>query len=92
MTRESRTIHIDPGSELGRALSEVDAAEVVLESNGVRFRAIRIHDDPWANYDPEKVRAGLRKFAGTITPEQAERIKESIYRGRDEGTRPSEQP
>ena len=92
MMKEPLTIHVDPESDLARALAEGETERIVLESDGVRFLVIRAHDDSWANYDPEKVRAGLRKFAGMITPEEAERIKESIYRGREEGTRPIDRP
>jgi hypothetical protein len=92
MAKEPLTIVIDPDSELGRALDETDGEPVVLLRNGTRFRVTRDPDDPWANYDPEKVRDGLRKFAGMITREEGERIKELIYRGREEGTRPITRP
>jgi hypothetical protein len=89
---EPHTITIDPDSELGRALDETDGAPVVLLRGKERFRVIRDPDDPWANYDPEKVREGLKKVAGLITPEDGDRIIESIYRGREEGTRPIDRP
>ena len=92
MAKEPLTITIDPDSELGRALSDPDGSPVVLERSGERFRVTRDPDDPWANYDPEAVRAALRKFAGMLTPEEGERIKETIYRGREEGTRPIDRP
>ncbi len=92
MAKEPLTIMIDPDSELGRALAETDGELVVLLRNGTRFRVTRDTDDPWENYDPEKVRDGLRKFAGMLTHEEGERIKEAIYRGREEGTRPLERP
>jgi hypothetical protein len=92
MAKEPLTIVIDPDSELGRALDETDGEPVVLLRNGTRFRVTRDPDDPWANYDPEKVRDGLRKFAGMLTREEGERIKELIYRGREEGTRPITRP
>jgi hypothetical protein len=92
VAKESLTIVIDPDSELGRALDETDGEPVVLLRNGTRFRVTRDPDDPWANYDPEKVRDGLRKFAGMLTREEGERIKELIYRGREEGTRPITRP
>jgi hypothetical protein len=92
MTTTPLTIRIDPESELGRALADADVKPVILQSNGARFRVTRDPDDPWANYDPEKVRAALRKFAGMISPEEGERIKEMIYRGREEGTRPLDRP
>ena len=92
MAKESLTIVIDPDSELGRALGETDDEPVVLLRNGARFRVTRDPDDPWANYDPEKVRDGLREIAGTLSPAEGERIKELIYRGREEGTRPITRP
>jgi hypothetical protein len=92
MPNEPLTITIDPDSELGQALDETDGSSVVLLHNGARFRVNRDPDDPWVNYDPEKVRAGLRKFGGMISPEKGERIKEAIYRGREEGTRPLDRP
>jgi hypothetical protein len=92
MAKAPLTITIDPDSELGRALDDTDGPPVILERNGARFLVTRDPDDPWANYNPEKVRAGLRKFAGMLTPEEGERIKETIYRGREEGTRPIDRP
>lgn len=92
MANATRTITIDPGSELGKALAEADDTPVVLAIDGVRFRVSRSDDDPWANYDPERVRDGLRRFAGTISREEGERIKSLIYRGREEGTRPIDRP
>jgi len=92
MAKEPLTIVIDPDSELGRALGETDGGPVVLLRNGTRFRVTRDSDDPWANYDPEKVREGLREIAGTLSPAEGERIKELIYRGREEGTRPITRP
>jgi hypothetical protein len=92
MSRAPLTITIDPDSELGRALDEAADEPVVLVRGGTRSRFTREADDPWANYNPENVRAGLRRFAGLLTPEEAERIKEGIYRGREEGTRPIHRP
>jgi hypothetical protein len=85
-------IMIDPDSELGKALAEPDNAPIILVRNGARFRVTRDPEDPWANYDPEKVRAGLKKVAGLLSPEEGDRIIEAIYRGREEGTRPIERP
>jgi hypothetical protein len=91
-TKAPRTITIDPDSELGRALAEAEAAPIVLVRDGRRYRVTPDPDDPWANYDPEKVRAGLKKVAGLLSPEEADRIIEAIYRGREEGTRPIDRP
>ena len=92
MIKASQTIHIDPDSELAHALSEANTAPVMIESNGIHFRVIRLTDDFWAGYDPERLLASVRAAAGTLTPEEGEELKELIYRGREEGTRPPDQP
>lgn len=92
MASETMTITVDPESELGRALDRVEEAPIVLVRNGFRYRVTRDPDDPWANYDPERFLEVLREVAGTLTPEEGERIKELIYRGREEGTRPITRP
>jgi hypothetical protein len=92
MSKEPLTITIDPDSDLGRALDESAEDPVVLVRGTTRFRVTREADDPWATYDPAKLRAGLKKVAGLLSPEDGERIIEDIYRGREEGTRPITRP
>ena len=92
MATNPRTIMIDPESELGRALNELDRESMVLVRGTMRYRVTRDSDDPWADYDPEQVLEGLREIAGTLSPAEGERMKELIYRGRDEGTRPMSRP
>lgn len=92
MTTPSLTITISPDSELTHAIDEGVAESVVLVHGESRFRVIRERDDPWENYDPARLRAGLKKVAGLLTPEEGERIIEAIYRGREEGSRPLSRP
>jgi hypothetical protein len=92
MTNEALTITIDPESELGKALNRIDELPVVLNRGGALFQVIRANDDLWSDYDPKRFRTGLRAMAGTLTPEEGERLKELIYRGREEGTRPPDRP
>jgi hypothetical protein len=92
MTKEPLTITVDPDSELGRALDDSDGAPVVLVRGSAHFRVVRAADDLWAGYDPEAVLAGLHAVAGTMSPEEGERIKQLIYRAREEGTRPLSRP
>jgi hypothetical protein len=86
------TIHLDPDSELARALALADDQTLLLESNGAHFRVLPVTDDLWANYDPEAVLVALRAVAGTMSVEEGERIKELIYHGREAGTRPLSRP
>jgi hypothetical protein len=92
MAKERLTITIDPDSELGRALDERGDEPVILIRGTARYRVTRDPDDPWAHYDPAKLRAGLKKVAGLQSPEEGDRIIETIYRGREEGSRPIDRP
>lgn len=92
MNREPVTISVDPDSELGRALAESGGKPVVLLRGAARFRVIRDASDPWANYDPAEVLEGLQEIAGTLSPDEGARMKELIYRGREEGSRPITRP
>ena len=92
MAKAPLTITIDPESELGRALVETDGDSIVLPRGSARFRVTRDPDDPWADYDPESVLEGLQEIAGTLSAEEGARMKELIYRGREEGTRPIDRP
>lgn len=95
MTAEPKTIRVTAETDLPALLDDAAAGPLILERGGDRFRLSRDEGDsadPWADYNPERVREGLRRFAGTITPEEGERMKELIYRGREEGTRPPDRP
>ena len=97
MTTSTRTIHVAPGSELDRLLQDATDGPFELEKDGVRYRVERVEavaeEDIWANYDPEAARAGIRAAAGAwkglVDPEE---LKASIYRAREEGTRPPDRP
>jgi hypothetical protein len=86
------TIELNPESELARVLAAAGETTVVLISNGSRYLVSRADEDLWKDYDPERVRAALREAAGTLTQEEAEELKELVYRGREEGTRPLDRP
>jgi hypothetical protein len=87
-----KPIPVTEATTLTDVLDKAAGTPVRLERNGVVFRVSREEADPWAGYDPERVRAGLREVAGLITPEEAARMKELVYRGREEGTRPLDRP
>ena len=86
------TIMVDPESELAHALRDAQNAPVRLNVRGVSYRVSREEDDLWADYDPAKVKAALSAFAGTITADEAERLKQRVYEGREQGTRPADRP
>lgn len=92
MVTVSKTIDIEPGSELDRLMEEAGEGTLRLVRNGVCYRLEREDVDPWVGYDPEKADAGMRAAAGSLSVEDAERLKEYIYCGREEGTRPIDRP
>ena len=91
-TREEFAIEIDPESELAKALAKDDEAPVVIVSDGTRYEVVRIEDESMEGFRPARVREALRPAPTIFTPEEAERLKQDIYRWRDEGTRPLKRP
>jgi hypothetical protein len=92
LTRQPDPIAVSDETNLGRLLDTATTTPVRLQRNGIVYRLAREEADPWAGYDPERVRAGLRRYARTLTPEEGEALKEQIYRAREEGTRPLNRP
>ena len=90
--RERLIIELDPASEVAKVLATAGNRSVVLISNGHRYAVHADEADLWADYDPQRVRDALRAAAGTLTAEEGERLKELVYRGREEGTRPIDPP
>ena len=91
MATTHKTVRVTDETDLPHLLDDAAKGPVILERGGERFRLSRA-DDLFADYDPERVRDGLRRFAGTIGAEEGERRKRLIYRGREEGARPLDRP
>ncbi|MHB8645384.1 MAG: hypothetical protein ACYDAR_06305 [Thermomicrobiales bacterium] len=94
MSAEPYKIDVHPNSELAASIdtAEAEKRSIVLNKNGVRYRIIREADDIWEGYDPAAVIAGMNAAAGSITVEEAERIKNLVYEAREAGTRPNTRP
>jgi hypothetical protein len=90
----TKTIQVEPGGELDRLLDEAIEGPIVLERKGIRYRLDRLESeddkDIWAGYDPEKALAGMEAAAGFLSDEEAERLREYVYEGRELGTRPDD--
>ncbi len=93
MDKESRTILVEPGSELADLVAEASTTPVLLEKDGIRYRlVVEDGDDIWTDYDPDKVVAVLDKLAGSLSDEDADKLIAAIYEAREGGSRPSERP
>ena len=88
MAHELAPIRVSPDTDLSSVLAAAKNAPVRLEKDGVIYRVAREVEDVWDTYDAEAVRAGMRAAAGHLTPDEAEELKNYIYRAREEGTRP----
>ncbi|HUZ03325.1 MAG TPA: hypothetical protein VMU89_23525 [Thermomicrobiaceae bacterium] len=92
MVHTAKTIHVEPGSALDRALDEAGEAAVELERRGVRYRLTRIElpaeeRDIWAGYDAERVRAGLRQSADALVGVDRDRLLEDLAGQREQDSR-----
>ncbi len=92
MHTEPRKYRVTPESELSCLLSNANREPVILENGNMRFRVVPEAEDTWAGYDPDAVIAGMDAAAGSITPEEAERMKQLVYDAREAGTRPITRP
>jgi hypothetical protein len=92
MPHDYHIVHIAPDSDLGRLLDKAAGSPVLLEKAGVRYRLVPEEEDIWAGYDPAAVKRALRAGAGTLSADEAERLKAAIYAAREEGSRPATRP
>jgi hypothetical protein len=91
MGTETKTIVVEPDSEIGRLLKQADEQPLLVQKNGVRYRVSREVDDPFANYDPERALEALRKSAGALKGVDIEKLKAELreQRGQDSVGRPA---
>lgn len=88
MVLDRESIELDPESELATLIVSSGRKPVAVHANGRRYLIVRGSDDGGSEYDRADFEEALRAVIGTITPEEADRLKDMIYRGREEGTRP----
>ena len=74
-----------------RVLPEDASASSPVPPRNVTSAGTGPHD-PWTDYDPDKLWAGIQAAAGSITEEEGELMKEYIYAAREAGTRPPNRP
>jgi hypothetical protein len=86
MVDTHKPITVTKEDDLADLLDRAAAEPIYVEKDGVVYRVSRADgvEDIWAGYDPERVRAGLRAMSGIITAEEATRLKDLVYRGREE--------
>ncbi|HEY7033533.1 MAG TPA: hypothetical protein VH482_19510 [Thermomicrobiales bacterium] len=61
-----KTAMVEPDGEVARVLTYALDEPILIDTRRARFRVVREDDDPFANYDPEQVRAALEGLAGSL--------------------------
>ncbi|MHB8620467.1 MAG: hypothetical protein ACYDAG_12985 [Chloroflexota bacterium] len=93
MATAPKRIAVEPGSDIARLLDEAAMAPVLLEKNGHRLDTVTTEtENIWAGYDPKAALAGMRAAAGSWKDADPEKLKDFVYRSREEGTRPAIRP
>jgi len=93
MYLEPKRIKVKPGSELARLLEEANETPLLLEKDGVFYHlTVSNQEDIWADYDPGRVRAGLKESAGALSGMDTKHLLADIHASREQrrsGNRPS---
>lgn len=79
-----KVIPVEPGSDVDHFLKQADDQPIIAEAHGHRFRVVREPVDPFANYDPERVRAGLSRIAGLLKDVDTEALKAELREQREQ--------
>ncbi len=90
-----KRIRVKPDGELANVLSEAAAAPVLLEVDGELYRVDRMDEDKdtiFVGYDPDKVVEAIDATAGSLSAEDAEALITTLYKAREEGSRPATRP
>jgi hypothetical protein len=97
---ETKTFHVEPGSELDRLLDAAGEHQIELEKGGVRYSVTRVgtaragnrlkladERDIWAGYDPQQVREGLRKSKGALVGVDRDQLFADLAEEREQDSR-----
>ncbi len=91
MAAALKTITVEPDSEVAQVLDQATEEPILIETRGARFRVVREREDPFANYDPERVRSALDAMFGTLKGIDVDAFLAELreQRGQDSEGRPA---
>ncbi len=93
MEEHTEVIYVDASTNLPEILEDLGTRKVILEYDGVKYELavkplnIVTDGDLLRGYDPDRFKAALEKFAGTLSDEDAEDMLAAINEGRDQSFR-----
>jgi hypothetical protein len=79
-----RVIHVEPGSEIDRMLSEAEERPIVLEWHGRKLRIVQDSIEQKATYDPDRVRESILGLRGIFQGLDVEAFKKEILEEREQ--------
>lgn len=82
-----KVIPVEPGSDVDHFLKQADDQPFIAEAHGHRFRVVREPVDPFANYDPERVKAALSASAGAFAGVDTEALKRELLEQRTQSSK-----
>ena len=87
MLTELEPIHVAPDSELAQMLDRIGDTPVLLEKNGKLYRLTEEpQENIWADYDPARAKAALRKSAGALQGVDRDELLADIRSGREQNS------
>ena len=85
MYLQPKRIKVEPGSEIARLLDKANEAPLLLEKDGVLYHVTAQEEDLlWADYDPERAKAGLKASAGALAGVDTEQLLADIHQSREQ--------
>jgi hypothetical protein len=77
------TVEVEPESKLAQAVKNTDIDDLTAIIDGRVFQLTEKNVPRW---DADAARAHLHRLAGFLSEEEADQMKEEIYRAREEGS------
>ena len=84
MSAKPKVIDVEPEGPVARLLDQAREQPLVLDRAGERFTVRRAEDDPYRNYDPERVQASLDRLFGILKGVDVEALKAELRGQRDQ--------
>ena len=79
-----KVIPVEPGSDVDEFLKQAEAQPIIAVAHGRRVRVVQEPVDIFANYDVERVLAGLAASAGAFVGIDVEALKEELREERSQ--------
>jgi hypothetical protein len=87
-----KVIPVEPGSDVDEFLEQAVEQPIIAVVRGRRFRVVQEPEDIFANYDPERVKAGLSRITGLLKGVDVDALLEELRQQREQDSigRPAE--